>query len=189
MNVDKNCHFKGVTNLDKRNVFHSLTQPMTGTQLSRRLGISLDRCRSALYALQSHRLVQCLNPTANRNRLFWLTCHGKSCQRRLDSEAYLSHDFPDIDWGLYASVCYSHRSKVIRTLTFAMQPSQIKRRAVIRTPGLRMSANNVRDVIRYLNAHGIVRQIRVKKRAHPCYQLTEIGLHFRRLLMEAERIR
>lgn len=186
MDKDKNRYFKGVTNCERETLLLGFTQPVTATQLSRKLGISLDRCSNALLGLQSHKLLRCLNPTATRSRLFWLTRLGKNCQRRLASASCSSYDFPDINWELYASICFSHRSEVIRTLTFAMQPSQIRRRSACHTPGLRMSANNVRDVIRYLRAHGIVRPVRLKKKAHPGYELTEIGLHMRRLLLQAE---
>ena len=186
MKISHNNVLGRVSNRKTQEVLLSITQPMTATQLSQNIGISLDRCSNALLGLQSRKLVRCLNPTANRNRLFWLTHLGKHCLRHLTSGAYFSFDFPDIDWELYASICFSHRSEVIRTLTFAMQPSQIRRRAAFRTPGFRMSANNVRDVIRYLKIHGIVRPVSLKKKAHPGYELTDIGLHMRRLLLQAE---
>ena len=186
MSINQSCYSREVTNCGRRDVLLSITQPVTATQLSRKLGFSLDQCSNALLDLQSHKLVRCLNPNATRNRLFWLTRVGKHCQRHLASGAYLSYDFPDINWELYTSICFSHRGEVIRTLTFAMQPSQIRRRSACRAPGLRMSANNVRDVIRYLRTHGIVRPVGLKKKAHPGYELTEIGLHMRRLLLHAE---
>ena len=167
-------------------ILAALTQPMTATQISRRLEVSLERCCGELLKHYSRRLVQCLNPSATRNRLYWLTSTGKKHQRWLASER-VSHDFPEIDWALYASVCFSHRSEVVRTLAFAMQPSQIKRRAAFHTPGLRMSANNVRDVIRYLRDNSIVQSVKVKKKAHLRYELTELGLHMRRLLLQAGR--
>ncbi len=170
----------------RQQVLLAITQPVTATQLSRRLRISLDRCSNALLQLHSHKLVRCLNPTANRNRLFWLTRAGMSCQRHLEHGTSFSYCFPDIDWELYATICFSHRSEVIRTITHTMQPSEIKRRAAFRRPGLTMSANNVRDVIGYLKAKGIVRPVTIRKKAHPRYELTEIGLHMRRLLLQVE---
>lgn len=167
-------------------VFQAITQPSTATQLSQKLGESLDRCSNALLGLQSHKLVRCLNPNATRNRLFWLTRLGKKYQRQLYGGEHVLHDAPDIDWELYASICFSHRSEVIRSLTFAMQPATLRRRVAFRTPGLRMSANNVRDVIQYLRNHGIVRPVPLKKKSRPGYELTETGQQMRRLLLQAE---
>ena len=184
--MDICCYLGGVKDCCRRDVLLSVTQPITATQLSRKLRISLDQCSNALLRLHSQKLVRCLNPRATRNHLFWLTREGKKAQQLMGGSVCSMHDFPRIDWELYASVCFSQRSEVIKTLTFPMQPSQIKRRATFRIPGLRMSANNVRDVIHYLRKHGIVRSVKFKKKAHPGYELTEIGLHMRRLLLQAE---
>lgn len=186
MEKQQDHYLQGVTASDRENILRSLTQPVTATQLSRKLSLSLDRCSSALLSLQSKKLVKCLNPRATRSRLFWLTRAGKDYQRLLTEEVHISYDIPSIDWELYATICYSHRSEVIRSLTHAMQPATLRRRAAFRKPGLRMSANNVRDVIRYLNIHGIVRPVPLKKKAHPGYELTERGKHMQRLLLRAE---
>lgn len=169
-----------------RRVLLAITQPVTATQLGRRLDVSVDRCSKALRQLRVQKLVRCVSPAAVRSRMFWLTKLGTNCRRDMDAGTCVSHDVPEVDWGLYASLCFSHRSQVVRTLTTAMQPSQIKRRAVLRTPGLRMSANNVRDVIRYLKARGIVRPVKLGKKRHPGYELTAIGSQMRRLLLQAE---
>lgn len=183
---EENHYSQGVTSRDRKTVLRSLRQPTTATQLARKLGLSLDRCSNALLGLQSRQLVRCLNPDATRNRLFWLTTTGKRRQEQDSSEGHAEHDAPDIDWELYATVCFSHRSEVIRSLSLPMQPATLRRRAAFRTPGLRMSANNVRDVIRYLKEHGIVRPVRLKKKAHPGYELTDLGQTMRRLLLQAE---
>lgn len=185
----KDDHSSVVNSELERSILLRLTQPVTSTQLARRLGISLDRCSNVLAGLLGKRLIRCLNPAATRSRLYWLTKSGRKCQREMDSQRTVISDIPDIDWKLYGTICFSHRSEVIRTLTAPMQPAQIKRRAAFRKPGLRMSANNVRDVIHYLKTHGVVRPIPIKKRAHPCYELTEIGQHFQRLLLQVEAIR
>ena len=176
----------GVTNQDQRDLLLSLTQPMTATQLSRKLSLPLVRCSNALLGLKKQKLVRCLNPEANRNHLFWLTPEGTLHQRELAGGDSISHDVPDIDWELYASVCYSQRSVVIKMLTYAMQPGTIKRRATFRVPGLTMNSNNVRDVVYYLRKNSIVRPVPLKKKVHPGYELTELGLHMRRLLLQAE---
>lgn len=182
----KRYHFKEVSTSEEQDVLRTMVQPATATQLSRWLRTSPDRCSCVLHKLRSKGLVTCLNPSANRNRLFWLTRSGVAQRRQLLGQRQELLDFPDIDWDLYASVCYSHRGEVIRSLTHAMQPATIKRRATFRNPNRRMSANNVRDVIRYLKENGIVRAVKLPKRRHPGYELTERGLHMRRLLLRAE---
>jgi hypothetical protein len=167
-------------------ILQCISQPVTATQLSWKLEISLDRCSNALHRLQTQKQVRCLNPRASRNILYWVTRRGIQRQRELRPEQPISHDFPPIDWNLYASVCYAQRSDVIKSLCFPMQPSHIKRRAAQRAPGRRMSANNVRDVIRYLKACEIVRAISIHRKALPRYELTTSGLHMRRLLLKKE---
>lgn len=171
----------------RQRVYLSVTQPMTATQLSGKLGRSLARCSKALLGLKSHKLMKCLNPAALRNRIFWLTPLGRKLRRHLDNHASSSCDLPDIDWKLYAKVCFNQRSQVIQALTNPMQPSEIKRKAASLFPNCRMSANNVRDVIGYLNVQGIVRPVRHKNKAHPRYKLTKMGLQMRRLLLRVGR--
>jgi DNA-binding HxlR family transcriptional regulator len=171
----------------RRNICLAVKQPMTAMQLSGRLGRPLGRCCKALRGLRVHRIVRCLNPGALRNRVFWFTPLGKRLRRHLGSAEPFSGKFSCTDWKLYAKLCFSHRSRVIQALTSPMQPSKIKRKAAQLFPGLRMSANNVRDVIRYLVAHGIVRPVQLKKRMHPGYELTEVGQKMRRLLLRVCR--
>lgn len=173
----------------QKKIFLRVGQPITATQLSRQTGISVDGCSYVLVKLAAHRLVRCLNPLARRSRLYWLTRLGKAWQRRLrelDGMHLMRHDFPDLDWSLYGDVCYSHRAAVIKCLSQPMQPAQIKRVARSRNPNTRMSANNVRDVIRFLRANRIAQPVWLKKKAHPRYQLTDVGRQMQRLLLQAE---
>ena len=181
-----NTRLKTLEDKTRQDVLRAISQPITATQLAKKLRLSFDRCSNVLLTLQRHGVVRYLNPTATRNRLFWLTEAGKDAQRELGDGLSVTHDHPAIDWELYAAICFSQRSEVIKTLTYPMQPSQIKRRATFQNPGLRMSSNNVRDVIQYLKRYGIVRPVVLKKKAHPGYELSEIGLHMRRLLLQAE---
>jgi predicted transcriptional regulator len=66
-----------------------------------------------------------------------------------------------------------------------MQASAIKRRAVFQNPQLRMSANNVRDVMRYLLCKGLVRKVTLGRRRHPRYTVTDLGKTFQELLARA----
>lgn len=173
----------------RQNVLIRLTQPMTANQLARQTRLSRDCCSAALWELATHRLTTCLNPHARSSRLYWLTQQGKTCQRRLYRERGLGIPvslLPDLDWALYGWVCFRHRATVIRALTEPLQPAAIKHRARARDPNVRLSANNVRDVIRLFAAKGIVRPVRVRRKAHLRYELTELGLAFQRLLVSAE---
>jgi hypothetical protein len=158
-------------------------------QLSIRTGNSLDQCSSLLGQLVLCNLVKCLNPLATRSRLYWLTPIGIFCQKKLKNKEDIPNalkNLPDIDWQLYGWVCYNHRAAIIKALTEPMQPATIKRRAKQNNSKIKMSANNVRDVIRLFHKKGIVRSVNLRKKAHPRYELTEIGTRLKTLLQQAE---
>ena len=67
-----------------------------------------------------------------------------------------------------------------------MQPSEVKRVLRVHRPNIRISANNIRDVIKLLLEKGLVQKVFVRKKAHPRYELTDSGNQFRQLLMQAE---
>lgn len=170
----------------RKNILVDFNQPLTATHIARRTDINLDSCLHLLWGLSLYGVIFCLNNGTRYNRLHWLTELGKACQRRLRETLTLQplgHCFPNIPWDLYSSVCYSHRSAVIKTIHGPMQAAAIKRKAFFQNPQLRMSANNVRDVLRYLLENDIVRRATLKKRSHPRYQLTELGNAFQELLL------
>lgn len=173
----------------RQRVLSHIVQPVTATQLSRRVQLDRDECGFVLTELTVHNLVTCLNSRARRSRLFWLTDQGHVLQRQLRQQQGLAphtFDFPVIDWDAYGFVCYRHRAAIVRALTEPLQPAAIKRRARVRDGTLRMSANNVRDALRELRQHGIVRPIRVKRFAHFRYELTDLGRCCQFLLRRAE---
>ena len=173
----------------RKHVIEALSQPLTALHLARKTGLSFDSCRDVVCELAGVGLLRCLNPEATRSRLYWLTPLGVACQRRILSTSGLCprrHGFPRVDWSLYGWVCFSHRAAIIKTLTRPLQPSEIKRKARSHDPGLRMSANNVRDVIRLFVARGIVVPVPVPRKAHVCYRLTDTGEQLRILLLSAE---
>jgi DNA-binding HxlR family transcriptional regulator len=90
-----------------------------------------------------------------------------------------------VDWQLYGWACYSHWSAIIKAPDQAMQPAAIKRRARQQDPALRISANNVREVIKLLVQKGIVTKTELRGAAHPRYTLTATGRTLRRLLFSA----
>ncbi len=170
----------------RKEIIRDLDQPLTATQIARRVGISLDRVLHLLWALTLYRVLYCLNKDTRHNRLYWLTELGKVCQRRLRETLALKplkYLFPKIPWDLYSSMCYSHRAAVIKAIREPMQAAAIKRIARFHDPDLRMSANNARDVLRYLLEEGIVQRITLKKRSHPRYGLTDLGKTSQKLLL------
>ena len=174
---------------NQKRIFLRLSQPTTAIQLSHQMGIPSDQCSYLLARMAALKLMRCLNPYSRRSRLYWFTRLGKAWQRRLrhlDRLPPIQHDFPDLDWSLYGDVCYSHRATVVKTLGDPMQPAQIKRRALQRDATIRMSANNARDVVRFLYSHGVIEPVMIRKKAFPRYRLTEIGKHFQRLLLQSE---
>ena len=131
-----------------------------------------------------------MNPHASSSRLYALTRAGQLFQATLvgDRLPPKQYDLPGVDWESYGAVCFSHRSAVIKALTRPMSPAAIKRRALSQNAHLKMSANNVRDVLKVLLHQGVVWQVRVRKKAHPLYELTDKGKRYRDLLLQAERI-
>ena len=169
----------------RKEILIGFNQPLTATHIARRNDITLDSCLHILWGLSLYGIVYCLNKGTRHNKMYWLTELGKACQRRLRETSALqplAHRFPNVSWDLFSSVCYSHRSSVIKAMHGPMQSAAIKRKALSQNPCLRMSANNVRDVMRYLLENGIVRRIKIKKKAHPRYELTDLGMTFRELL-------
>ena len=187
MNFKEACRWLASSRV-RLDLLNSFNQPLTGGQLCRRLRIPADRCSRVLRRFASVGLLRCLNAKARQNRLYWLTVFGLRCQQhtwRLQRHAVLIHECPDVDWDLYGWACHRHRSTVIQVLCKPMQPSAMKQRARSEYGDVRMSANNVRDVIKLLLRLRIVRRIHLPRRAHPVYELTKQGRVFRRLLIQA----
>lgn len=175
----------------RQRVLGQLARPLTATQLARRTGLRSDSCRHVLGELSRAGLTLCLNSQARRSRLYGLTDVGIRYRKRIRRDAGTADEpveFAGIDWGLYGWVCYRHRAAIMKTLSEPLQPSAIKRRARARDSTLRMSANNVRDVIRLFRQRGIVRQVLVRKKKHPRYELTDIGQKIRQVLLAAEAV-
>lgn len=176
-------------NENRKRVLLSLTQPLTSKQLAHRTGLTFDACRDVVRKLHSRGLIQCLNPEARRSRVYWLTELGMACLKGIGESNERCVDLsevPQVDWALFGWLCYSHRAAVLKTLAIPLQPAAIKRRARSQIPGLRMSANNVRDVIRLFREKRVVRPVRIRKRAFPAYEPTAKGQVLRELLIRAE---
>ena len=156
----------------QRRLLDTLDQPMTASQVAVRMSLGRGACSKAIQRLVRHGLLACLNPTARRSRLYWRTRKG-------------TRD-PSMDWDLYAWTCYSHRRAVIKALDVARCPADIKRRARYQDSNLKMSANNVRDVIRLRLQKGLVDRIQARRRSHPRYELTNLGRAIQTLLLAAD---
>ena len=167
----------------------AIKQPLTARQIGRRTGISTDTCSYVVAKFAAKGLVICLNPKARNSRLYWVTNVGRHCRKQLHQDLNMSekaHDVPNVDWDLYGWVCYRHRAAIIRSMASPMQPSEVKRVLRVHRPTIRISANNIRDVIKLLLEKGLVQKVFVRKKAHPRYELTDPGSQFRKLLMQAE---
>ncbi len=169
-----------------------MKQPLTAKQISKRTRIDLDTCSYVLGRFVSKGLSVCLNPNARNSRLYWLTDLGRTCRQRLRRELNLpgqaekAYDLPSVNWELYGWVCFSHRATVIRTMSRPMQPSEVKRILRVHRPRMKISANNIRDIVKLFLSRGIVQPVKIKKKAHLRYELTDVGNQFRQLLMQAE---
>lgn len=169
----------------------SMKQPLTAKQISGRTGIDIDTCSHILCRFADKGITECLNPKAHNSRLHWLTPRGRDYRKRLHQEKSLTVeetecDVDSVNWDTYGLVCYRHRSAIIRILTEPMQPSAMKRRLRRAAPNIAISSNNIRDIVKVFLQKGIVQKVFVRKKAHPRYELTDMGRRLRKLLLQAE---
>lgn len=175
----------------RRDFLAAFSQPMTARQLAKKTGIPKDTCSHFIRRFRTHGLVTCLNPEQRNSRLYSLTTHGRSTRKHTSSDSKLpfkEYDQPDINWQLYGSVCFNHRSAVIRAMSGPMQPSQIKRVLRIHQSSVKISANNIRDIVKFFVKNNIVRPVVVRRKGHLRYELTEMGLQMRRLFQQAQQV-
>lgn len=171
-----------------RKILLGFNQPLTTKQIIVKTGIPEDTCENIVAKLAKRDLITCLNSSAGKGRLYWLTELGKKYQMVLCWQSNISYKeciLPDIDWQLYGWVCFNHRSAIIKILTAPMQPSKIKQILRIQKPNLKISANNIRDVIRLFLDKKIVRSVKIKNKGHLRYELTDLGQTLRQLLVNS----
>jgi DNA-binding MarR family transcriptional regulator len=172
---------------NREKILVSMTQPLTAKQISRKTRIDVGTCSYLLGKLAAKGITVCLNPTARSSRLYWVTDLGRKYQRRLRPDLSEStQDFPSVDWELYGWICFNHRAAIIRILAEPMQPSEMKRKLRQIGSDVRISANNIRDIVRLFLQKGIVQKVFARKKAHPRYELTELGTKLQELLQQAE---
>jgi len=186
---NKTVYPSEIQNPNDRKFLLTFNQPLTAKQVSGKTGIPEDICGNLMGKFAKNSLITCLNPAAGNSRLYWLAELGKRYQMELCSQLnlpYTEYILPNIDWQLYGGVCFKHRSAVIITLTEPMQPAKIKQILRIQKPNIKISANNIRDVIKWLLANKIVQPVKIRKKAHLRYELTDLGRILKQLLINSK---
>ena len=176
---------------NRKKILLAINHPVTAKQLSQRTGIHRDTSSYLLAKLKIKGLLICLNPDAIKSRVYWLSEFGIRCRKQLHQDLgllYKEYNLPDINWHLYGWVNFNHRSAIIKILTSPMQPAKIKKVLRIRRPNVKISANNVRDIIKLFLARDIVSPIKIRKKAYLRYELTDLGTKLRQLLLRADAV-
>ena len=65
---------------EDNNALIQLTQPLTAPQLSRKLELSVLKCRRVLYNIRLRKQLECLNPASSCYHLYWLTQRGAQAE-------------------------------------------------------------------------------------------------------------
>jgi len=162
-----------------------LSQPLTAKQINQKTGIPAEICSYIVNKYVGLGVMICMNPEAQNSRVYGLTEFGIQCRKHCipDSPEYCS---ANIDWSIYGWICYNQRLVILRMLTEPMQPSELRRKIRKKLPQAKISANNTRDIVRLFLEKGIVKKQFVRKKAHPRYQLTDLGTKLQSLLITAE---
>ena len=172
----------------RKTVLKAFNQPLISRQISKKTGIPANTCSYVIANFVDKGLLVCLNSKSHSSRLYWLTEEGHPYRKKLYRDQNLLYKesvLPNIDWTIYGLICFTHRSAVIKALIGPMQPSEIKRILRLQRSHIRISANNIRDIIRFFSSKGIVRPVKIRKKAHLRYELTDLGIKLRNLLIKA----
>ncbi len=182
-------HQSIIQNEIQKKILFAFIQPLTAKQISARTAIPAYTVSAVVVKFNLMGLVLCLNPRQRNSRVYRLTQCGIQLRKKICRDlkvAFTEYDQGGIDWNLYGSVCFNHRAAVIRTLSEPMQPSHIKRVLRMQKHKIRISANNIQNIIKFFLAHGIVRPVKLRGKAFTRYELTDIGTKFRQLLIKAD---
>ncbi len=174
----------------REKIFCSIRQPITAVQLTKRMGIAKTTISHTLREMSKYQLITCLNPESSKGRLYWFTKLGIRCHKwmsRSHGKNGVSYELPEIDWKLYAWTCFEHRSSIIKVMEVPVSPSDIRRILVRRCSNIRISVNNVHDIIKLFERKGIVKCVMIRKRKRARYVLTKLGQKFQELHIEAEK--
>ena len=147
-----------------------LNQPMTPSQLAMHAGMTTKTACKVVAELREHGLIECLAPGMQRGRPYARTGLGEAVwlliKQRPESSA---SKLPQKDHASYASVCHRHRSVVVRGLGTPRRASQIKQWVRTNLPGVKISANNVRDVLRKLTCLDVAKRVNSEQDHYPVY--------------------
>ena len=169
---------------ERLRVLGALTQPLTANQIALRIGKSRTSVSEHIRQMRIYQLLTCLNPSAHQSRVYWLTDDGK-LRRTAVARGDEVLECPDIDWDLYGDLCFRHRRTVLLTLNGRMRPPLVKKRALANDPRLRMSVDNCREVLYWMQSRGVVRSIRPRGRRFALYELTGVGGTCQHLMRQA----
>ncbi len=174
-----------------RQVLRALVHPRTARQISRVTQLSAPTCSHILSQLAGRKLIHCLNPSAQTSRVYYLTAAGQRLYRILAKTVPPwppISPLPDLNWPLYGWLCFRHRSAVLRYLTYPLQPAELKRILRQSQSRLKISANNIRDIVKLFVARGLAQRIRIHRKKHWHYDLTAMGIKYREVLRQAEQL-
>ncbi len=183
MNFDRTGHWLFRSNR-RQKLLRQLCQPMTASQLNTKVKLARKDCSFVIAGMNRQNIIYCLNPEAKRSRLYGLTDLGKYWRKQFYPQLDEYSQPSDIDWNLYGSVCFSYRKTIILALDEPRYPADIKRYARFYNPDIKMSSNNVRNVIPGLLDNGIIVKVDTRG-AYPMYDLTDTGRQFQNLLRKA----
>lgn len=172
---------------ERLRVFLALSQPLTASQMSARLGKPRSSVSEHLRQMQTYGVVRCLNEASRRSRVFGLTSSGGHCHATL-ADIYRQAAVATgagVDWVTHGRLCFRHRGAVLLALRGRMRPTQIKKQALASDPCLRMSVDNCRQVLRWMVAQGVARATRARGKRFSYYMLTEVGVACREAMQTA----
>lgn len=150
-------------------ITEKMTQPMTPSQLTRRIGMPLRTCSRIVNEMSLYGLTRCLTPGARRNRVYCLT----------------ESNPPHIPWEIYTACCFRHRAAVILSLNEPRRITNVKSVIHQSNPAIRISTNNISDIMRDLRALGVVEVYEGEPWNY--YFLTVLGKRIRGLLEGARQ--
>lgn len=172
-----------------RRLLVKLARPLTVTQIAHLLATDRDAASYLIRSMYRQRLVRCLNTTARTHRVYGLTRLGRRLQRWLREIQHLPPPtVPECDWRLFGLVCSRHRAAVLLALDAPLRVTEVRRRIRRSNSDLRISTNNVGDVLRWFLREGLVERVQLQRNPFPHYQLTDRGRHLRQLLCETRGI-
>ena len=152
----------------RKTVLKAFNQPLISRQVSKTTGIPANTCSYVIANFVDKGLLVCLNSKSHSSRLYWLTEEGHPYRKKLYRDQNLLYKesvLPNIDWTIYGLI----------KLILRLKRSHI-----------RISANNIRDIVRFFSSKGIVRPVKILKKAHLRYELTDLGIKLQHLLIQAD---